>query len=166
MDTQERMMEAAKLRLRFQMNNRLRLESLAALSRVFREHQEPVADDLLASLVFAVPEELLGEMDPAGIRGPQMTVGQESREPGKPKGYEFGKPKMVMSGKPGANPPPVGLPMGHEHGKPGANPPPVGKPKGHEHGKPGANPPPVGKPKSHESGKPGANPPPVGKRKL
>lgn len=63
MTTQERVMEATKLRLRFQMNNRLRLESLAALSRVFREHQEPVGDELLASLVLAVPEELLGEMD-------------------------------------------------------------------------------------------------------
>jgi len=77
--TQERVMEAAKLRLRFQMNNRLRLESLAALSRVFREHQEPVGDELLASLVVAVPEELLGEMDTAD--GSTMTAGM----PGVPK---------------------------------------------------------------------------------
>lgn len=56
MTTQERMMEAAKLRLRFQMNSRLRLESLAAISRVLREHQEPVGDELLASLVLALPE--------------------------------------------------------------------------------------------------------------
>jgi len=54
-------MEAAKLRLRLQMNQRLRLEVLAALSRVFREYRDPVTDDLLSSVVLAVPEELMGE---------------------------------------------------------------------------------------------------------
>jgi len=34
--------EAARLRFRFQMNNRLRLESLAAISRVFRDFGEPI----------------------------------------------------------------------------------------------------------------------------
>jgi hypothetical protein len=67
MDTNERLMGVAKLRLRFRMNNRLRLESLAMLSRVFREHQEPIADELLSSLVFAVPDELIGEAE--GISG-------------------------------------------------------------------------------------------------
>jgi hypothetical protein len=155
MNTQERMMEAAKLRLRFQMNNRLRLESLAALSRVFREHQEPVADDLLASLVFAVPEELLGEMDTTGIRGPQV--------------MEAGKPKVYLEGKPGPNPiPPGGKPKGDDPGKPGPNPvPPAGKPKWGDPGKPGPNPtPPGGKPKGNDPGKPGPNPvPPGGKPK-
>lgn len=61
MTTEERLMEVAKLRLRFRMNNRLRLETLAMLSRVFREYQEPIADELLSSIVFAVPEELMGE---------------------------------------------------------------------------------------------------------
>ncbi len=64
MTTQERQMEAAKLRLRFQMNGRLRLESLAALSKVFRENGEPIREELLGSMVFAVPEELLGPADP------------------------------------------------------------------------------------------------------
>ena len=63
MTTNELMMEAAKLRLRFRMNNRLRLESMAVLSRLFREHQEPIADELLSLLVFAVPEELVGEAE-------------------------------------------------------------------------------------------------------
>jgi len=63
MMNEERMMEVAKLRLRFRMNNRLRLESLAMLSRLFREHNEPIADELLASIVFAVPEELMGEAE-------------------------------------------------------------------------------------------------------
>jgi len=65
MTNEERMMEVAKLRLRFRMNNRLRLESLAMLSRLFREHNEPIADELLASIVFAVPEELMGEAEGA-----------------------------------------------------------------------------------------------------
>jgi len=60
MDTQESLREMENLRLRFRMNNRLRLESLAALSKIFREHGEPLRDELLASLVFAVPEELNG----------------------------------------------------------------------------------------------------------
>jgi hypothetical protein len=60
MDTQESLREIENLRLRFRMNNRLRLESLAALSKIFREHGEPLRDELLASLVFAVPEELNG----------------------------------------------------------------------------------------------------------
>jgi len=64
MTLQERVMEAAKLRLRFQMNSRLRLESLAALSRVFREFDEPLREELLGAMVFAVPEELLGPADP------------------------------------------------------------------------------------------------------
>ena len=67
MTTEERMMEVAKLRLRFRMNNRLRLESLALLSKLFREHQEPIGDELLSCIVFAVPEELVGEAeDPSG----------------------------------------------------------------------------------------------------
>jgi len=58
MDAQETFREVASLRLKFQMNNRLRLESLAALSQVFREYNEPITDELLASLVFAVSDEL------------------------------------------------------------------------------------------------------------
>src|SRR5258705_12363988 len=61
MATEESLHEAARLRFRFQMNNRLRLESLAAISRVFRDFGEPIEDELLASIVFAVPEELIGE---------------------------------------------------------------------------------------------------------
>jgi hypothetical protein len=61
MTTEKAVHEAARLRFRFQMNNRLRLESLAALSRVFRDFGEPIEDELLASMVFAVPEELIGE---------------------------------------------------------------------------------------------------------
>ncbi|MGI8732569.1 MAG: hypothetical protein ACR2LM_04610, partial [Pyrinomonadaceae bacterium] len=59
MEELESLREAENLRFRFQMNNRLRLESLAAVSKVFREFGEPISDDLLSSLVFAVPNELI-----------------------------------------------------------------------------------------------------------
>jgi hypothetical protein len=52
--------EMESLRFRFRMNHRLRLESLSALSKVFREFGEPISDDLLSSLVFALPQELTG----------------------------------------------------------------------------------------------------------
>ncbi|MFL6255234.1 MAG: hypothetical protein ACJ74T_09425 [Pyrinomonadaceae bacterium] len=60
MSVQNSVMEAAGLRLRLQMNNRLRLEVLAALSKVFREFGEPISDELLASVVLAIPDELVG----------------------------------------------------------------------------------------------------------
>src|SRR6476661_7982511 len=58
MDPQQSFREISGLRLRLQMNNRLRLESLAALSKVFREYGEPISDQLLASVVLALPDEL------------------------------------------------------------------------------------------------------------
>jgi len=65
MTARESVREAARLRLRMHVNGRLRLETLAALSRVFREHGEPIHDELLGSLVFAVPHELLGDAPPS-----------------------------------------------------------------------------------------------------
>jgi hypothetical protein len=61
MTPDERMMELAKLRFRLHTNGRLRLELLAAISRILREYQEPIKDEVLSSLVFAAPEELMGE---------------------------------------------------------------------------------------------------------
>ena len=59
MDARESLRGAENLRFRFQMNNRLRLECLAAVSKVFREFGEPIADELLSSVVFALPQELV-----------------------------------------------------------------------------------------------------------
>ena len=59
MEGQESFREIENLRFRFQMNNRLRLECLAAVSKVFREFGEPIADDVLAGIVFALPKELV-----------------------------------------------------------------------------------------------------------
>ena len=61
MQTQVPLREAQRLRVRMQMNNRLHLEVLAALSKTFRDNGEKVSDGLLRSIVFAVPEELPGE---------------------------------------------------------------------------------------------------------
>jgi hypothetical protein len=52
--------EVRVLRLLLQMNNRLRLEVLAALSRVFREHGVAISDNLFGTLTFAIPDELPG----------------------------------------------------------------------------------------------------------
>jgi hypothetical protein len=51
--------DVENLRFRIQMNNRLRLECLAAVSKVFREFAEPINDELLSSIVFALPQELI-----------------------------------------------------------------------------------------------------------
>jgi len=119
MTTQESLREAARLRLRVQMNNRLRLESIAAISKVFREFGEPIEDELLASVVFAVPAELMGEYNPMNA-----TVGESghfaaarSQQPGKPS-----QPPKGPTGKPS-------LPPKGPTGKPSVPPKgPTGKP--------------------------------------
>jgi hypothetical protein len=123
MTTQEYLNEAARLRLHLQMNNRLRLESLAALSRVFRENNEPVRDELLAALVLAVPDELLGEAESRQPGGEEYRA--EVGTPSKPAPPPLGTPSKPA-------PPPLGTPS-----KPA--PPPLGTPS-----KPA--PPPLGTP--------------------
>ena len=59
MNTNESLRDVENLRFRVQMNNRLRLECLAAVSKVFREFNEPIDDQLLSSIVFALPQELI-----------------------------------------------------------------------------------------------------------
>jgi hypothetical protein len=59
MEERESLREVESLRFSFQMNNRLRLECLAAVSRVFREFETPLTDELLGSIVFALPQELV-----------------------------------------------------------------------------------------------------------
>ena len=74
MENDESFREVSELRLRLQMNKRLRLESLAAISRVFREHGEWIEDDLLASMVFALPGELISANRPQGADTQSQTV--------------------------------------------------------------------------------------------
>src|SRR6185503_5714678 len=59
MNTRETLRDVENLRFRVQMNNRLRLECLAAVSKVFREFEEPINDELLSSVIFALPQELI-----------------------------------------------------------------------------------------------------------
>jgi hypothetical protein len=59
MEARKSLRDVENLRFRFQMNNRLRLECLAAVSKVFREFGEPLKDELLSAMVFALPEELI-----------------------------------------------------------------------------------------------------------
>ena len=61
MNSQGALREAQRLRVTMQMDNRLHLEVLAALSKTFRDNRQKISDGLLRSLVFAVPEELPGE---------------------------------------------------------------------------------------------------------
>jgi hypothetical protein len=132
MTTQERAMEVAKLRLRFQMNGRLRLESLAALSKVFREYGEPIREELLGSIVFAVPEELLGPADPnlhAQLSDTGKLINAPATPGGKPPGFPDapatpGKPPTGGGGAPAT---PGGKPPTGGGGAP-ATPGPGGKP--------------------------------------
>jgi len=129
MTTQESLREAARLRLRIQMNNRLRLESIAAISKVFREFGEPIEDELLASVVFAVPAELMGEYNPMN-----STVGKSdqfaavrSQKTGKPSGPPkgpTGKPSLPPKGPTGK----PSLPPKGPTGKPSL--PPKGRTSG------------------------------------
>ena len=61
MDSPGSSREAQRLRVKMQMDNRLHLEVLAALSKTFRDNGTKVSDNLLRAIVFAVPEELPGE---------------------------------------------------------------------------------------------------------
>jgi hypothetical protein len=112
MESLESLQEASRLRLRFQMNNRLRLESLAALSKVFREYGEPVSDDLLASLTFALPSELNGHGNGNGSGGAAVHVAPPPPGVGEP------PPKV---------PPPGTPPPGKGEPPPGKGEPPPGR---------------------------------------
>ena len=91
MDARESLREAQNLRFRFQMNRRLRLECLAAVSKVFREQGEPISDELLSTIVFALPQELVsgnGRTAPAlqfADDNDQAQVKQPENPPEKPK---------------------------------------------------------------------------------
>ena len=96
----ESLREVESLRFRFQMNNRLRLEALAELSKLFREFGEPISDDLLSSLVFALPQELVsnghGYVKQAGASPITADVGgppaSPTREPSGPPAYPTREP--------------------------------------------------------------------------
>jgi hypothetical protein len=103
METHESLREIENLRFRFQMNNRLRLESLAAVSKVFRECGEPITDELLAGIVFALPQELVSNNGHSYARVEQV-AGSLPDSPQKP-GNPPESPQKPGVGNPPDNPP-------------------------------------------------------------
>ncbi|HEU5236092.1 MAG TPA: hypothetical protein VFU37_03055 [Pyrinomonadaceae bacterium] len=110
MDRRESLRAVENLRFRFQMNNRLRLECLAAISKVFRDFREPLSDELLSSIVFAIPEELVASNghSSSGIAAKAGTPPQKPYdEPGVPpeKPYDApGVPPQKPYDEPGVPP--------------------------------------------------------------
>jgi hypothetical protein len=148
METNEALRDIMKVRLRFHMNNRLRLECLAALSKTFREYGEAISDELLASIVPAIPEELPGESSSASPYNPNPSNFRSGKPP---TGDGGGTPP---AGKPPTGKPPTGMPP---TGTPPTGTPPTGKPPT---GKPPTGTPPTGTP---PTGTPPTGKPPVGK---
>ena len=60
-ETQERINEVMNLRFALQSKSRMRLEFLGELSKILRIHGHSINDEVLSSLVLAVPEELPGQ---------------------------------------------------------------------------------------------------------
>jgi hypothetical protein len=121
MNARESLLDVENLRFRVQMNNRLRLECLAAVSKVFREFGEPMKDELLSSIVFALPQELISS-NGHGFARVELEAAQPGNPPGKP---EREKPDKEKPGLPPGHPEP-GLPPGHP--EPGLPPPEPGLP--------------------------------------
>jgi hypothetical protein len=114
MEGRESLREIEHLRFRFQMNNRLRLECLAAVSKAFREFGEPIADELLGGIVFALPQELVSSNGNGHAQAERGAANEEWKAGAPPDG----PPKP---GAPPEGPPPPGAP-------PEAPPPPPGAP--------------------------------------
>src|SRR6266849_6634304 len=112
MNACESLLDVENLRFRVQMNNRLRLECLAAVSKVFREFGEPMKDELLSSIVFALPQELISS-NGHGFARVELEAAQPGNPPGRP---EKEKPEKDKPGlppghpEPGLPPPEPGLP--------------------------------------------------------
>jgi len=127
MEGRESLREIENLRFRFQMNNRLRLECLAAVSKAFREFGEPITDELLGGVVFALPQELVsnngnGHAHAAeGVATEEWKAGSQPGGPPKP-----GQPPDGPPPKPGQ--PPDGPPPPPKPGQPPDGPPPPPKP--------------------------------------
>lgn len=111
MTAQQTIEQAARLRYKMQINSRLRLETMAALSKVFRDHEQPIHDELLASLVLAVPQELLGEAVPGTGMRYEAQHGKPAPPPPPPTRHDG------PGGKPSAPPP-----QHDQGGKPSAPP--------------------------------------------
>ena len=114
MAARESLREVENLRFRFQMNNRLRLECLAAVSIVFREFDEPISDELLSAFVFALPQELVSGRA-GGFAPMEQKAALPPERPGKPAYPE----------KPGLPPNKPGKPDNDKPDKPNEKPEPL-----------------------------------------
>ena len=92
--------EVAALRHSFHIDGRLRLEFLSVVSKLLREHEVPVTNRLLSTLIVAVPDEL---SDGNGHEG----NGHEMRASAKKAGS---RPASRKRSPPPASAPPVPFP--------------------------------------------------------
>jgi len=63
MQREETLREIAALRHSLHVNNRLRLEFLASISKLLRDYGITADDELLSSLILAVPDELSAQSE-------------------------------------------------------------------------------------------------------
>lgn len=157
--------EVATLRLLFQINSRLRLETLAALSKVFREHGVQITDNLLASLVFALTEELPGQslspVTPAGTLsggGGRQPPWEQPPSGGQPEPISQPPTWQPPTGQPPIAQPPIAQPP---IGQPPSDQPPTGQPPMSQPpmDQPPMDQPPTGQP---ATGQPPTRQPPMG----
>jgi outer membrane biosynthesis protein TonB len=125
MEGRESLREIENLRFRFQMNNRLRLECLAAVSKAFREFGEPITDELLGGVVFALPQELVSSNGNGHAHAAQGVATEEWKAGAQPKP---GQPPDGPPPKPKPGQPPDGPPPPPKPGQPPDGPPPPPKP--------------------------------------
>lgn len=136
MEGRESLREIENLRFRFQMNNRLRLECLAAVSKAFREFGEPLTDELLGGIVFALPQELVSSNGNGyghaeqGVANEEWKAGAPPDGPPKPGAPPDGPPKpgAPPDGPPTPGAPPDAPPPPPKPGAPPDGPPPPPKP--------------------------------------
>ena len=159
MEPRQTFREVENLRFRFQMNNRLRLECLAAVSKVFRDFEEPIADDLLASVVFALPQELVSAN---GNGHAYATVGQQvaAPPPNPPNPMPGNPPGEPMPGNPPGEPKPGNPPGEPKPGNPPGEPKPGNPPGEPKPGNPPGEPKPGNPPGEPKPGNPPGEPKP------
>jgi hypothetical protein len=97
MEEKERFQQMVSLREQVATNSRLRLELLAAVSRILRDHNVNVSDEVLSYLTVADIQELASRFRPGAIpplADPMSTPGKEkpaSEPPAKESPKEPGK---------------------------------------------------------------------------
>jgi len=94
--------EVAALRHTILIDDRLRLEFLSNLSRLFREYEVPISNRVLGRLVLALPDEL-SDGDEEESR--EAAASKERRRAGSNKSRPPKPPKTTKSPKPPAGPP-------------------------------------------------------------